>query len=98
MSLSGTSMAAGVTTGAVALLREEAGASLIPNLAKALLQFTAIPLRDDDGTPYDRMTQGTGGLNAGGALRVATAIDFSVTDNSRDLDAEPAAVSQRAGG
>ena len=52
-------MSAGVTTGVVALLKEQAGASLTPNLAKAILQFTAIPLKDDEGKAYDLLTQGT---------------------------------------
>ena len=49
--LSGTSMSAAVVTGVVALL--EAGdtqaRALTPNLAKGVLQFTAIPLKDETG-------------------------------------------------
>lgn len=77
LALSGTSMAAAVTTGVIALLESRTGGQLTPNLAKALLQFTAIPLVDDAGVPYDVLTQGTGGLNAEGALRLAGAIDFT---------------------
>ncbi len=76
MSLSGISMAAGVTTGAVASLRQKAGMNLTPHQARRCSS-------SDDGKPYDRMTQGTGGLNAGGALRVGTAIDFSATDTQK---------------
>ena len=48
MQLSGTSMSAGVVTGVVAILKQ-ANHRLTPNLAKAVLQYTAIPMRDDEG-------------------------------------------------
>ena len=48
MKLSGTSMSAGVVSGIVAVLKQANG-SLTPNLAKAVLQYTAIPMEDDDG-------------------------------------------------
>ena len=78
MRLSGTSMAAAVTTGVVALLKQTQPA-LTPNLAKGLLQFTAVPLHDDDGARYDVLTQGTGGINAAGALKLLRHIDPTVT-------------------
>jgi serine protease AprX len=83
LALSGTSMAAGVTTGVVALLQQTAadnGFRLTPNLAKAVLQFTAIPLQDDNGHPYDALTQGTGGLNAAGAVQLTRTLNLTVTD------------------
>lgn len=65
LSLSGTSMAAPVVTGTLALMLQ-ANPSLTPNLAKAILQFTA---RTRDG--YDALTQGTGFLNASAAVNLA---------------------------
>jgi serine protease AprX len=83
--LSGTSMAAAVTTGVVALAIEanrdrEPGdqPSLSANALKALLQFTAFPIHDGTGADYDRLTAGGGGLNAAGALEFAEAVDTSV--------------------
>jgi serine protease AprX len=67
--LSGTSMAAAVTSGVVALLIEEhrrnASDTLTPNLVKAILQFSALPL------PGDAAASGAGALNAAGALELA---------------------------
>ncbi|MEO8522557.1 MAG: S8 family peptidase, partial [Acidobacteriota bacterium] len=56
LSLSGTSMAAPVVAGTVALMFQ-ANPSLTPNLVKALLQYTAQPYPG-----YDALTQGTGFL------------------------------------
>ena len=63
--LSGTSMAAGVTSGVVALMieanRSQMGPGyLTPNAVKAALQFSAVPVHDDAGTSYDNLTQGAG--------------------------------------
>jgi serine protease AprX len=80
LALSGTSMAAAVTTGVVALMKERGDAWLTPNLAKGILQFTAIPLNDDAGSRYDILTQGTGGINAAGAVALITSIDFGLAD------------------
>jgi serine protease AprX len=84
LQLSGTSMAAGVTTGVVALVLEanqnaqyRGGSPLSPNLVKAILEYSAIPLSDDSGAVYDVLTQGTGELNAQGAIALASAIDTS---------------------
>ena len=79
----GSGRTSDVTTGAVALVRQQAGEKLTPNLAKALLKFTAIPPRDDDGEPYDRVTEGTGGLSVGGARTIVPALDFAVTDTGQ---------------
>ena len=65
LSLSGTSMAAPVVTGTVALMLE-ANPKLTPNAVKAILQYTA-QVRSD-GSP---LAQGAGMLNASGAVRLA---------------------------
>jgi serine protease AprX len=75
--LSGTSMAAAVTTGVVALMleahEEHFKQPLTPNAVKALLEFSAIPLAG-----VDRLTQGSGNINADGAIRLAASVDPSV--------------------
>jgi serine protease AprX len=63
--LSGTSMAAPVVSGAVALMLE-ANPALTPNAVKAILQYTA-----QEYAGYDALTQGAGFLNAVGAVRLA---------------------------
>jgi serine protease AprX len=68
LSLSGTSMAAPVVAGAVALMLD-ANPSLTPNLVKAILQYTA-----DHRTGYDDLTQGAGFLNARGAVQLAKSL------------------------
>jgi serine protease AprX len=80
--LSGTSMAAAVATGVVALAldantpsNEPYSATLSPNAMKAVLQYTALPVLDDQGVPYDPLTQGAGEINAPGAMAMAAAID-----------------------
>jgi len=65
MSSSGTSMAAPVVTATVALMLQ-ANSSLTPNAVKAILQYTATRHRG-----YDPLTQGTGFLNALGAVQLA---------------------------
>jgi serine protease AprX len=64
LSLSGTSMAAPVVAGTVALMLQ-ANPSLKPNLVKAILQYTAQTRH------YDALTQGAGFLNAQGAVQLA---------------------------
>jgi serine protease AprX len=78
LELSGTSMAAAVTSGVVALVVEQHEAlrprrPISANLAKAMLQFSALPIAN-----ADRLTQGTGQINAAGAVALAAAIDTSV--------------------
>jgi serine protease AprX len=74
--LSGTSMAAAVTSGVVAQMveanRELHAAPLTPNTVKAILEFTSLPL-----AASDPLSQGAGGLNGGGAVELAEAIDPS---------------------
>ena len=65
LSLSGTSMAAPVVTGTVALMLQ-ANPTLTPNLVKALLQYTAQAYPG-----YSPLRQGAGFLNTLGAVRLA---------------------------
>jgi serine protease AprX len=65
LSLSGTSMAAPVVSGTVALMLQ-ANPLLTPNEIKAILQYTAQVYAD-----YDPLTQGAGFLNAKGAVTLA---------------------------
>jgi serine protease AprX len=68
LSLSGTSMAAPVVAGTIALMLQ-ANPSLTPNLVKAILQFTA-ESRDS----YNALTQGAGFLNARGAVELSQSV------------------------
>lgn len=90
--LSGTSMAAGVTSGVVALLiqanRLDEGASsvLTPNVIKAILQYTSIAVADPDpGTPA-MLEQGAGAINAAGAIALTRAIDPDMPQGSSWLE------------
>ena len=65
LALSGTSMAAPVVTGTVALMLQ-ANPTLTPNLVKAILQYTAQPYPG-----YNALRQGAGFLNSLGAVRLA---------------------------
>jgi serine protease AprX len=65
LALSGTSMAAPVVTGTVALMLQ-ANPNLTPNLIKALLQYTAQVYAG-----YSPLRQGAGFLNTYGAVRLA---------------------------
>jgi hypothetical protein len=75
LSLSGTSMAAPVVSGTVALMLQ-ANPSLTPNAVKAILQYTA-----QEYPGYNALTQGAGFLNAVGAVRLAR---FFATARSGD--------------
>jgi serine protease AprX len=65
LSLSGTSMAAPVVAGTVALMLQ-ANPKLTPNLVKAMLQYTA-----QSYPGYNALTQGAGFLNSKGAVDLA---------------------------
>jgi len=65
LSLSGTSMAAPVVTGSVALMLQ-ANPKLTPNLIKALLQYTA-----QEYPGYNSLREGAGFVNTLGAVRLA---------------------------
>ena len=67
LSLSGTSMAAPVVSGTVALMLQ-ANPALTPNQVKAILQYTA-----ESSPEYDPLTEGAGFLNAMGAVTMAAA-------------------------
>jgi serine protease AprX len=49
--------------------------ALTPNAIKAMLQYSATPLRDASGTPYDRLTQGAGEVDGLGAVTLAFTAD-----------------------
>jgi serine protease AprX len=78
--LSGTSMATAAASGIVALVMQ-ANPDLPPNAVKAVLEYTATPLGDGNGQPLDALTQGTGEVNAAGAIALAQTID---TDSLAD--------------
>jgi serine protease AprX len=68
LSLSGTSMAAPVVAGTVALMLQ-ADPTLTPNAVKAILEYTA-----QMNAGYDHLTQGAGFLNAKGAVELARSL------------------------
>jgi serine protease AprX len=68
LSLSGTSMAAPVVSGTIALMLQ-ADPTLTPNAVKAILEYTAQVY-----PAYDNLTQGAGFLNARGAVELTKAL------------------------
>src|SRR5206468_2134655 len=72
MQMSGTSIAAPVVTGAVALMLQ-ANPGLTPPLIKAILQYTAQPLPN-----YNLLQQGAGTLNIDGAIVLANALKTDI--------------------
>ncbi len=81
LDLSGTSMAAAVATGVVALELDanthQATAPLTPNAAKAILEYTSIKLAN-----ADALTQGAGQVNAAGATDLAGAVNTAAVAGS----------------
>ncbi len=80
VALNGTSMAAAVTSGVVALMIEAkrldaSAAPLTPNTVKMALQYTAVAVAFQESASPKQLEQGTGGLNAAAAIEVAAAID-----------------------
>ena len=75
LSLTGTSMAAPVVSGTIALLLQ-ANPALTPNAVKAILQYTA-----EVYSGYDPLTQGAGFLNAQGAVELARSLITSTATN-----------------
>lgn len=65
LSLTGTSMAAPVVSGTIALMLQ-ANPNLTPNLVKAILQYTAQPY-----PAFNPLTEGAGFLNTKGAVELA---------------------------
>jgi serine protease AprX len=74
MRLSGTSMAAGVTSGAVAIVLQ-ANYRLTPNALKTVLEYTSIPVSKADGERYDPLSQGAGQIQAEGAVALAQLVN-----------------------
>jgi len=70
-------MAAAVTSGVIALLVEQnhrtSAAALTPNLVKAMLQFSALPIAGETGPCA------AGTLNAAGALELAASVDMATS-------------------
>jgi serine protease AprX len=84
LELSGSSMAAAVTSGVAALIvdaHNRAGYAnagpLTVNAVKAILEYSAVPLAG-----ADRLSQGTGEINASGAIALASAIDTSAAPDA----------------
>jgi len=79
--LTGTSIAAAVATGVVALELDanahQNNAPLTPNAAKAILEYTAIPV-----AKANYLTQGAGQINAAGASQLAGSINTLAPANS----------------
>jgi serine protease AprX len=78
LSLTGTSMAAPVVTGVVALMLQ-VNPTLTPNAVKAILEYTA-----ETRAGYDFLTQGAGFLNARGAVELARAFGGSTISDTTD--------------
>ena len=81
LSLTGTSMAAPVVAGTVALMMQ-ANPSLTPNMVKAILQYTAQIYPG-----YDALTQGAGFINSRGAVQLARYFRTATSGSSLPLPA-----------
>ena len=89
ISLSGTSMAAGVESGLVAVILEASrakvqsltgtmGRGLTANAIKALSEYSAFTMHDATGVTYDRLAQGAGRVNGAGLLTLARSANPTV--------------------
>jgi serine protease AprX len=95
--MSGTSMAAAVTTGVIALMLEgnrvanayPASPSLTANAVKAMLQYSAFAVRKN-GVEYSPLVAGAGAINGKGAIEVARAADTSAAPGTPWLTTTPA--------
>ena len=68
MSLNGTSMAAPMVSGGIAVLLQK-NPTLTPNMVKMILMYTAQPL-----TGYNHLEQGAGQYNLDGAMKLVKEI------------------------
>lgn len=82
LSLSGTSMAAPIVTGTVALMLQ-ANPALSPNSVKSILQRTA-----ESNSRYDQFTQGAGFLNARAAVELARSLASDASAETVDGGAQ----------
>jgi serine protease AprX len=93
--LSGTSMATAVGSGVVALMIEAHrnanpwDPQLTANTVKAMLQYSAFPVRNELGIEYDPLRQGAGALNGAGAVALARSVDTSSKTGSYWLQPQP---------
>ncbi|HEX5474481.1 MAG TPA: S8 family peptidase [Vicinamibacterales bacterium] len=103
--MSGTSMATAVTSGVVALMVQANRAanhypenpSLTPNAVKAMLEYSAIGVHDQQGVAYDQMTEGAGAINGNGAIALARAADTGAAPGTPWLTTIPAPWTKIAG-
>ncbi len=86
MRLSGTSMAAAVTSGVIALTID-INPKLTANALRAVLQYSAIPVLSSTGATADALTQGAGQINGGGAIALAWVITADAPMGSKWLTA-----------
>jgi len=88
MRMSGTSMAAAVTTGVAALVIDASrgawGRNPTPATVKAILGYSALPLPD-----ADALTQGHGEINAAGAIALASSVDPTAPPETWDAASLP---------
>jgi hypothetical protein len=64
--------------------------TLTPNAIKAMLQYSATPLRDETGATYDVLTQGAGEVDGVGAITLAYYADASKPAGTAWMSAVPA--------
>jgi serine protease AprX len=93
--LSGTSMATAVGSGVVALMIEQHRLAdpytpaLTPNAVKAMLQYSALAVRNDLGIEYDPLREGAGALNGAGAVALARSVDTTTRPGGYWLRPQP---------